>query len=93
MTVGVRVLSNICKAYITTNMSELIFAHPNWKPNGSVIDRKIKVDMEANYQLGEFREFCHTLGYRIESGLPRASTKGNPYGYLCGSPGPGILLG
>ena len=71
MTVGVRVLSNICKAYITTNMSELIFAHPNWKPNGSVIDRKIKVDMEANYQLGEFREFCHTLGYRIESSPTR----------------------
>ena len=24
-------------------------------------------------------------------GLPRASTKGNPYGYLCGSPGPGTF--
>ena len=71
MTVGVCVLSNICKAYITTNMFVLFFTHPDWKPNGSVIDRKIKMDMEAGYQSGEFREFCHTLGYRIESSPTR----------------------
>ena len=52
---------------LTSNMSELFYAHPDWKPNGSIIDRKIKVDMEAGYQSTDFREFCHTLGYRIES--------------------------
>ena len=52
---------------LTTNMSELFYAHPDWKPNGSVIDRKIKVDLEAGYQSAEFREFCHTLRYLIES--------------------------
>ena len=56
---------------LTTNMSELFYAHPDWKPNGSVIDRKIKVDMEAGYQSAEFREFCHSLGYRIESSPTR----------------------
>ena len=71
MTVGVCVLSNICEVYITTNMSELFYAHPDWQPNGSIIDRKIKVDMEAGYQSGKFREFCHTLGYRIESSSTR----------------------
>ena len=52
-------------------MSELFYAHPDWKPNGSIIDRKIKVDMEAGYQSAEFREFCHTLGYQIESSPTR----------------------
>ena len=52
---------------LTTDMSELFFAHPGWKPNGSVIDRKIKVDMQAGYKSAEFREFCHTLGNRIEA--------------------------
>ena len=56
---------------LTINMSELFYAHPDWKPNGPVIDRKIKVDMEAGYQSTEFREFCHTLGYRIETSPTR----------------------
>ena len=56
---------------LTSNMSELFYAHPDWKPNGSIIDRKIKVDMEVGYQPAEFREFCHTLGYRIESSPTR----------------------
>ena len=56
---------------LTTNMSDLFCAHPDWKPNGPVIDRKIKVDMGAGYQSAEFREFCHTLGYRIETSLTR----------------------
>ena len=43
---------------LTINMSELFYAHPDWKPNGSIIDRKIKVDMEAGYQSAEFRESC-----------------------------------
>ena len=38
---------------LTTNMSEHFYAHPDWKPNGSVIDRKIKVDLEAGYQSAE----------------------------------------
>ena len=48
-------------------MSELFYAHPDCWPNGSVIDHKIKVDMEAGYQSTEFREFCHMLGYPIET--------------------------
>ena len=56
---------------LTSNMSELFYAHPDWKPNGSIIDRKIKVEREAGYQSAEFREFCHTLGYRIESSPTR----------------------
>ena len=52
-------------------MSELLFSHPDRKPNGSVIDRKIKVDMEGGYRSAEFREFCHTLGYRTESSPTR----------------------
>ena len=39
---------------LTSNMSELFYAHPDWKPNGSVIDRKINVDVEAGYQSAEF---------------------------------------
>ena len=42
---------------LTTNMLELFYAHPDCKPNGSIIDRKIKVDMQARYQSAEFREF------------------------------------
>ena len=38
---------------------------------GTAIDRKIKVDMEAGYQSNEFAEFCHSLGYRIESSPTR----------------------
>ena len=56
---------------LTTDMSELFFARPDWKPNGSVIDRKIEVDMQAGYKSAEFREFYHTLGYRIESSPTR----------------------
>ena len=29
------------------------------------------MDMEAGYQSGDLREFCHTLGYRIESSSTR----------------------
>ena len=56
---------------LSSNMSELFYAHPDWKPNDSIIDRKIKVDMEAGYQSAEFREFSHTLGYRIETSPTR----------------------
>ena len=56
---------------LAINMSELFYAHLDWKPNGSIIDRKIKVDMEAGYQSAEFREFCYTLGYRIETSPTR----------------------
>ena len=48
-------------------MAVLFHAHPEWKPNGTAIDRKIKVDMEAGYQSNEFADFCHSLGYRIET--------------------------
>ena len=50
-------------------MSKLFFAHPEWKPNGTAIDRKIKVDMETGYQSEDFKEYCHSLGYRIETSL------------------------
>ena len=30
-------------------MSKLFFAHSEWKPKGTAIDRKIEVDMEAGY--------------------------------------------
>ena len=51
---------------LTEMMSKLFFAHPEWKPNGTTIDRKIKVDMETGYQSEDFKEYCHSLGYRIE---------------------------
>ena len=35
---------------LTSKMSELLFAHSDWKPNGSVIDHKIKVDVEVGCQ-------------------------------------------
>ena len=37
--------------------------------NGSpAVDRKIKVDMEAEYcQSAEFAEYCHSLSYRIKT--------------------------
>ena len=34
---------------LTEMMSKLFFADPEWKPNGTVIDRKMKVDMEIGY--------------------------------------------
>ena len=48
-------------------MSKLFFAHPEWKPNGTAIDRRIKVDMETGYQSEDFKEYCHFLEYRIET--------------------------
>ena len=52
-------------------MPKLFFAHPEWKPNGTAIDRKIKVDMETGYQSEDFKEYCHSLGYRIETSPTR----------------------
>ena len=49
---------------LTEMMSKLFFAHPEWKPNGTAIDRKIKVDMETGYQSEDFKEYCHSLRYR-----------------------------
>ena len=43
----------------------LFNSHPEWKPNGSAVDRKIKVDMEASYQSAEFAEYYHSLSYCI----------------------------
>ena len=34
----------------------LFHSHPEWKPNGSAVDRKIKVDMEAGYQSAELEK-------------------------------------
>ena len=56
---------------LTEMMSKLFFAHPEWKPNGTAIDRKIKVDMETGYQSEDFKEYCHSLGYRIETSPTR----------------------
>ena len=47
-------------------MALLFHSHPEWKPNGSAVDRKIKIDMEAGYQSAEFAEYCHSLSYRSE---------------------------
>ena len=52
-------------------MALLIHSHSEWKPNGSAVDRKIKVDMEAGYQSAEFAEYCHSLSYRIETSPTR----------------------
>ena len=52
-------------------MALLFHSHPEWKPNGSAVDRKIKVDMEAGYQSAEFAEYCHSLSYRIETSPTR----------------------
>ena len=46
-------------------------AVPELKPNGTAIDRKIKVDMETGYQSEDFKEYCHSLGYRIETSPTR----------------------
>ena len=56
---------------LTEMMSKLFFAHPEWKPNGTAIDRKIKIDMETGYQSEDFKEYCHSLGYRIETSPTR----------------------
>ena len=56
---------------LTEMMSKLFFAHPEWKPNGTAIDRKIKVDMETGYQSEDFKEYCHSLGNRIETSPTR----------------------
>ena len=34
---------------LIARMALLLHSHPEWKPNGSAVDRKIKVDMEASY--------------------------------------------
>ena len=52
-------------------MKYLFHSHPEWKPNGSAVDRKIKVDMEAGYQSAEFAECCHSLSYRMETSPTR----------------------
>ena len=46
---------------LIARMALLFHSHPEWKPNGSAVDRKIKVDMEAVYQSAEFAEYCHSL--------------------------------
>ena len=51
---------------LIARMALLFHSHPEWKPNGSAVDRKIKVDMETGYQSAEFAEYCHSLSYRIE---------------------------
>ena len=53
-------------------MALLFHSHPEWKPNGSAVGRKIKVDMEAGYQSAESVEYCHSLSYRIETSPTRA---------------------
>ena len=53
---------------LIARMAILFHSHLEWKPNGSAVDRKIKVDMEAGYQSAEFAEFCHSLSYRIVNG-------------------------
>ena len=35
---------------LIAQMALLFHSHPEWKPNGSAVDRKIKEDMEAGYQ-------------------------------------------
>ena len=52
---------------LIARMALLFHSHPEWKPNGSAVDRKIKVDMEAGYQSAKFAEYCHSLSYRIET--------------------------
>ena len=56
---------------LITRMALLFHSHFERKPNGSAVDRKIKVDMEAGYQSAEFAEYCHSLSYRIEISLTR----------------------
>ena len=56
---------------LIARMALLFHSHPEWKPNRSAIDRKIKVDMEAGYQSAEFAEYCHSLSYRIETSPTR----------------------
>ena len=55
----------------TEMMSNSFFVHPEWKPNGTAIDKKIKVDMEKGYQSVDFKKFCHSLGYRTETSPTR----------------------
>ena len=52
-------------------MALLFHSRPEWKPNGSAVDRKIKLDMEAGYQSAEFTENCHSLSYHIETSPTR----------------------
>ena len=52
-------------------MALLFHSHSEWKPNGSAVGCKIKVDMEAGYQSAEFAEYCHSLSYRIETSPTR----------------------
>ena len=56
---------------LIARMALLFHSHPEWKPNGSAVDRKIKVDMEAGYQSVEFAEYCRSLSYRIETSPTR----------------------
>ena len=52
-------------------MAILLNSHPEWIPDGSAVDRKIKVDMEAGYHSAEFAEYYHSLSYRIETSPTR----------------------
>ena len=56
---------------LTEMMSKLFFAHPEWKSNGTAIDRMIKVDIETGSQSEDFKEYCYSLGYRIETSPTR----------------------
>ena len=44
-----------CFAEVKDRMAVLFHAHPE-KPNGTAIDRIIKVDMEAGYKSNEFAD-------------------------------------
>ena len=39
----------------------------------SAVDRKIKVDMEAGYQLAEFEEYSRSLSYQTNISQPRTT--------------------
>ena len=56
---------------LIARMALLFHSHSELKPNGSAVDRKIKVDMEAGYQSAESAEYCHSLSYRIETSPTR----------------------
>ena len=45
-----------CFAEVKDRMAVLLHVHPEWKPNGTAIDRIIKVDIEAGYKSNEFAD-------------------------------------
>ena len=57
---------------LIARMALLFHSHPEWKPNGSAVDRKIKVDMEAGYQSAEFAEFV-TVSAIVSKPHPHAT--------------------